>query len=326
MSKRALVLVAVLTLAGTTPAQDLKNYLALRARYGVTQSFGVETLETLLGTRVVEVKGIVKGSFRVGDSSSLLLERTDGQTIVIDVPKMPEWMVDNNLHARLLVKATRVGEYGQLNAKLLGACPEEEMAKWELAHRPKPKVTPKPKSPSKPSLYGPIGKRHAKNWFLPASDATPIYAGFIKSRNRRLSNDEALKIATGIVGFSIKYGVDARLIMAMVMAESGFDPRARSSAGAMGLGQLMPGTAGWMGVNNVYDSIDNLYGTVKLIRRHIDDYRRRTGDEYQSLVLALAAYNAGTGAVSRHGGVPPYRETQRYIRKVITLYNGFLGN
>ncbi len=113
--------------------------------------------------------------------------------------------------------------------------------------------------------------------------------------------------------------------MAMVMVESGFNPSATSRTGAMGLGQLMPGTAAGMGVSHAYDSIENLYGTVRLIRNHIENYQRTTGDGYTSLVLALAAYNAGAGAVSRHGGVPPYRETQNYVRKVISIYRALCG-
>ena len=119
--------------------------------------------------------------------------------------------------------------------------------------------------------------------------------------------------------------IEARLIMAMVMVESNFNPSAVSRAGAMGLGQLMPGTARGMGVGNAFDAHDNLYGTVRLIRGHMDKYRKQTGDEFEGLVLALAAYNAGSGAVSKHGGVPPYRETQAYVRKVITQYQQLCG-
>ena len=162
-------------------------------------------------------------------------------------------------------------------------------------------------------------------WALPASEVTPYYASFIKGRNPRLSDAEAWRIAQGIVGFSIRYGVDARLIMAMVMVESGFNPSARSGAGAMGLGQLMPGTAQGMGVGNPYDSIDNLNGTVHLVRGHLVKYRRQTGNDFGALVLTLAAYNAGSGAVHKYRGIPPFAETQRYVRTVSALYFKFCG-
>jgi soluble lytic murein transglycosylase-like protein len=80
-----------------------------------------------------------------------------------------------------------------------------------------------------------------------------------------------------------------------------------------------------MGVGNAFDAHDNLYGTVRLIRGHIDKYQRQQGDDYNSLILALAAYNAGSGAVRRFNGVPPYRETQAYVRKVITTYEQLSG-
>jgi soluble lytic murein transglycosylase-like protein len=80
-----------------------------------------------------------------------------------------------------------------------------------------------------------------------------------------------------------------------------------------------------MGVSDAYDTTENLYGTVKLIRTHLNQYRRQTGSEFESIRLSLAAYNAGVGAVSRAGGVPQYRETQNYVKKVIRLYYGLCG-
>src|SRR5206468_2837251 len=123
---------------------------------------------------------------------------------------------------------------------------------------------------TKSALHGSIDLVAHRSYSLPASEATPIYASFIRRRNSRLSPNQATRIAEGVIGFSLKYGVDARLIMAMVMVESGFNPSATSRTGAMGLGQLMPGTAAGMGVSNAYDSMDNLYGTVRLIRGHLD--------------------------------------------------------
>jgi soluble lytic murein transglycosylase-like protein len=154
---------------------------------------------------------------------------------------------------------------------------------------------------------------------------TPIYSRFIRHENPRLSEGEATRIAQGIIGFSLQYKVDARLIMAMVMVESGFDPNAVSRTGAMGLGQLMPGTASDLAVSHPFDSMDNLYGTVKLVRSNLDQYKAQTGKDFDALVLSLAAYNAGPGAVRRAGGVPAYQETQNYVRKVISLYYQLSG-
>jgi soluble lytic murein transglycosylase-like protein len=106
-----------------------------------------------------------------------------------------------------------------------------------------------------------------------------------------------------------KHGIDPALLAGLVKQESGFDPNAGSSAGARGLTQLMPATAAGLGVTNVLDPIQNLDGGAKYLRQQLDAFG---GD----VTRALAAYNAGPGAVQRYGGVPPYAETQNYVRIV----------
>jgi len=105
-----------------------------------------------------------------------------------------------------------------------------------------------------------------------------------------------------------KHGVSADLVHAVVRAESDYDPRCTSSAGAMGLMQLMPGTARALGVTDPYDAAQNLDAGTRYLREQLD--------RFNDLTLALAAYNAGPNAVARYDGVPPYRETQAYVRRV----------
>jgi hypothetical protein len=110
-----------------------------------------------------------------------------------------------------------------------------------------------------------------------------------------------------------RYGVDPDLILAVVGVESSFRPDAVSPKGAQGLMQLMPGTAAELGIADAFDAASNLDGGTRHLQALLRLYR---GD----LRRALAAYNAGAGAVARHGGVPPYRETQEYVRKVMRRY------
>ncbi|MCS6831649.1 MAG: lytic transglycosylase domain-containing protein [Armatimonadota bacterium] len=109
-------------------------------------------------------------------------------------------------------------------------------------------------------------------------------------------------------------GVDEALVRAVVQVESGGNPNAVSPKGAMGLMQLMPRTAEAMGVDNPFDPEQNLRGGVRLLRGLLDEF----GD----VRLALAAYNAGGPAVRQHGGIPPYAETQKFVQRVMALWQG----
>ena len=106
-------------------------------------------------------------------------------------------------------------------------------------------------------------------------------------------------------------GVDPSLVKAVALVESGFNPRAVSSKGAQGLMQLMPKTAAQYGVTNLHDPYQNLSAGAKHLRELLDRYDG-------NVTLALAAYNAGSGAVTRYGGVPAYAETRDYVKKVQT--------
>jgi soluble lytic murein transglycosylase-like protein len=113
-------------------------------------------------------------------------------------------------------------------------------------------------------------------------------------------------------------GIDPALLKGLVQQESGFDPSARSGAGAVGLTQLMPSTAAALGVTDPTDPAQSLQGGARYLRQQLD---RFGGDER----LALAAYNAGPGAVAKYGGVPPYAETQGYVNKVLANAAGYRG-
>lgn len=107
-----------------------------------------------------------------------------------------------------------------------------------------------------------------------------------------------------------RFGVDRNLVDAVAWQESRYNPRALSTAGAMGVMQLMPGTARQLGVRNPQDVEQNVVGGTAYLRQQLE----RFGN---NVPLALAAYNAGPGAVIKYGGIPPYRETQDYVRQIM---------
>lgn len=128
-----------------------------------------------------------------------------------------------------------------------------------------------------------------------------------------IANPTKKQILDLISKVSQKYGVDEKLVQAVVRQESGFNPKARSHCGAMGLMQLMPATAKGLGVKDAYNPVQNVEGGVKHLKGLLARYNG-------NVVLALAAYNAGGGNVDKYGGVPPFKETQNYVKSILANY------
>ncbi len=150
-------------------------------------------------------------------------------------------------------------------------------------------------------------------WHLSTPDE---YATFVRAVNPALTTEQARWLGSAVISAATRYGVDPRLLVAVIFIESRFNHASVSSAGAEGLGQLMPGTAAGLGVNP-RDPLQNLQGAAWLLRLSLG--------EFSTLPLALAAYNAGSNAVRRWGGIPPYAETQWYVWAVLWVYDGLKG-
>lgn len=162
------------------------------------------------------------------------------------------------------------------------------------------------------STYNQLGKQNAYGGTSAANSFSQILSSKYASGtgNQYLSNIPASMDAI-FEEASRTYGVDVNFLKAVGKAESGFDASATSSAGAMGVMQLMPQTAQSLGVSNPYDARQNIMGGAKYLSQMLEKYN---GNKE----LALAAYNAGSGNVAKYNGVPPFKETQEYISRVLT--------
>lgn len=178
--------------------------------------------------------------------------------------------------------------------------------------------------PSHADIYvrrGPDGTMHFSNcpmgtdWKLYAREKPRTFPSF-QSQYRRLSSSRLkTQYETLIKAIAADHGMNPTIIRSIIAVESGFDPMAKSSKGAMGLMQLMPETAQELGVSDPWDPTENITGGTKYISWLL---RKYNGD----LTKALAAYNAGPQAVDSYGGIPPYQETTDYVRNVLARIYG----
>lgn len=148
----------------------------------------------------------------------------------------------------------------------------------------------------------------------------PAYKNLVRRFNSKLSDAQVDEIATALLRAGYENSMDPRFLAAIIATESDFDIYCLSGSGAMGLGQLMPFNLKEARITNAWNPTQNVLGTARLLRGHLNDYRNRP----DGTLLAVAAYNAGPGAVRRAGyRVPPGKQVQRYVRKVYNRYREF---
>jgi soluble lytic murein transglycosylase-like protein len=158
----------------------------------------------------------------------------------------------------------------------------------------------------------PTGQKNVKTFSFPcyASDITCNQMDWEKIPLNRQAYVDEIRTAAQV------FTVDESLIRAIIHAESAYQPEALSPRGAQGLMQLMPATQEELQVSDVFDPVSNIEGGTLYLSRLLDQFD-------QSVDLATAAYNAGPGAVREYGGIPPYRETREYVRRVKILYRRY---
>jgi len=176
------------------------------------------------------------------------------------------------------------------------------LASHIVAPLPEPDLNLQAPTPQTVSILGENGATHAET----------------ETTTQNIFNSGALTCSDELNSYfkeaADTYGIDVKLLKSIAYCESSFDPNNTSSSGAMGIMQLMPNTAKYLGVDNAYDARQNILGGAKYFANMLNRYN---GD----VSLALAAYNAGPGNVDKYGGLPPFKETQNYVPKVLGYYN-----
>ena len=283
----------------------------------------------------VTVSGLVSSD---GDRTALLT--AGGQSASVPLPpqfKGEDWIA-SGARVRVLLLAAPDDASLPSGLRLLAAVPEGDIAAAEHAHAARQIALN-----SRPAVTRRSGRHVAVAWTSeaatlghPAGNLPPRalaiygpYRSLVRRWNRRLSETDVDKITTSILYFSDANNIDPRLVVATIIAESDFDIQSTSHAGAMGLAQIMPDEARSLGVTNPYDPIQNIGAAVHILRGHLDKYGGAPPDAgiipVSRILLTMAAYNAGPGAVHKYHGVPPYRETRRYVAKIAALYHQMCG-
>ena len=316
----------------------------------------VQSSPTKYVGKILELKGTVGGTIGSDDSLSIMLqlaassESDTPASTMLEIPPAEAPVVREFATPSLRV-LVQIGENSNSNVvplKVLAVAHESAVAAIERAEQAKLDAAAKAAelkrleqarwhATASRSVHSRTVSTGPDPRFMPGQSgdfsgglsprARPLftpYSSYIARINPKLNAGQVGTIAYHLLNFADRYDVDPRLVVSMIIAESEFDPNCTSHTGAMGLGQLMPSTARDLGVNNPYDPVQNLGGSVAYLRSRLALFADKSmpggGMSIEQAALAMAAYNAGENAVKKYNGIPPYRETQAYVRRVISLY------
>ena len=340
------------------PAQSMpaEQYLKLRRQKSYDPRISLSAVQqdsSLFNGKVMELKGYVSGTVSRDLNVSFLLVTDEESSILLNAPVDDVQLVRsaNRQMLRVLVKVSpaitgntvplevlALTEDFEITDREKSAAEQEALAakraaaikvQQDLARKAVQTRSPGAERvvPIKPG--GAISDMARRYLSLEAQAIYPQYRGFIQNCNRHLTSKDLDTITVSVLHFSQRFKVDPRLVISLIIAESDFDPKSTSHAGAMGLGQLMPDEVQALKLGNPYDPVWNIKGAVDLLKGKLDRYKQPGGSKeeltWRQIELALAAYNAGPGAVRKYGGVPPYKETQNYVKRVIRTYKSLCG-
>jgi len=331
----------------SSPSRQADDYFKVRDQAQVVETVAYDEVQTQpqkFDGKLVEVCGIITAIAGSDSQTTLLVEGAPGAPptpLVLPADKrLTSWpFLDVGISFRALCRVVTMGgspsgslelvipvkEYDaagidQARAKIAAAKKAEEERKRAVEARKN-----SPAALASRSFGGVVrGAQPATDYNT--SQLVAIYARAVRYFNRRLTASESRTIAGIIINYSRRYRLDARLVMAVIACESNFNSHAVSPVGARGLGQLMPGTASGLGVGDSFDIEQNLDGSTRLLKDHIQNMSRSARSDEEAVKLALACYNAGAGAVRKYRGIPPYRETQNYVKKIMRLYHQMCGD
>ncbi len=345
-------LIALGCIAGSTPGWAQAPYEDTRAQSVVVPFQSMKQLRAKvqeLDGNAVEMDGEVTGIMTREDGRMALLKIGD-EMAVLSAPLelQPKNLLRAGMFVRVLAQVKNDGKGGKLTILALkegtapvarmDAAPPDDAVQILVAQSDNGmlntpmtvSITPLPQAPGaaqtaprrapvktsslRPNQLG-VGEREE---LIEAQ--TPFYTAIIRQHNKKLKSEVVQEIAVAILRAGFKSNLDPRFIAAVIAVESDFDVYCLSGSGAMGLGQLMPFNLKEAGITNAWNPTQNVMGTAKLLRGHLNDYKGRK----DATLLAVAAYNAGPGAVRRAGyKVPDGKQVQRYVWKVYYRYKAF---